>query len=91
MEEVLELGVAEVRVDLSAILDTSSRQLEAVHSPRKVLLTLRASAERETLTESRLVDLDDVDTGLLKVNNLVAESESELLRLDRLVDIVTWE
>lgn len=91
MEEVLELRVAEVGVDLSRVLDTGAGELEGVDGPREVLLTLGTGAEGKTLTESGLVDLDDVDASGLKVNDLVAESESKLLSLDRLVDIVTGE
>ena len=91
VEEVLELGVTEVRVDLSGVLNTSGGQLEAVDGPGKVLLTLRAGTEGKTLTEGRLVNLDDEDASGLKVNNLIAEGESELLSLDGLVDVVTGE
>ncbi|CAI6097068.1 unnamed protein product [Clonostachys chloroleuca] len=91
MEEVLELRVAEVRVDLSVVLDTSSAESESLDGPVEVGSTLLAGAERETLTESRLIDLDDTDTGVLEVNNLVTESKSKLLSLDGLVDIVTRE
>jgi len=91
MEEVLELGVAEVGVDLGGVLNTRDRQAERLDSPVEVSLTLLAGAEWETLTESWLIDLDDEDTGSLEVNNLIAESESKLLSLDGLVNIVTWE
>lgn len=91
VEEILELGVAEVGVDLGRVLDTSGGELERVDSPREVSLTLLARTEGKTLTEGRLVDLDDIDTSSLEVNDLVAESKSELLSLDGLVDIVTGE
>lgn len=91
VEEVLELGVAEVRVDLGGVLDTGNGETEGLDSPIQVSLTLLAGAERETLTESRLVDLDDVDASSLKVNDLVAEGKSKLLSLDGLVDVVTRE
>ena len=91
VEEVLELRVAEVTVDLSGVLDTSGGELEAVDGPVEVVLTLLAGTERETLTKSGLVNLDDVDASSLKVNNLVAQSKSKLLSLDRLVNIVTRE
>lgn len=91
VEEVLELRVAEVRVDLSGILNASGGQLEGVDSPLEVGITLLARAERETLTESRLIDLDDVDAGLLEINDLVTESQSKLLSLDGLVNIITRE
>ena len=91
VEEVLELRVAEVTVDLSGVLDTSGGELEAVDGPVEVVLTLLAGTERETLTKSGLVNLDDVDASSLEVNNLVAQSKSKLLSLDRLVNIVTRE
>lgn len=91
VEEVLELRVAEVGVDLSAIGDTGGGQLEGVNSPLEVGNTGLTSAEGKTLTESRLVDLNHSNASGLKVNNLVAKSESELLSLDGLVDIVTGE
>lgn len=91
VEEVLELGVAEVGVDLGGILNTGGGELESLDSPLEVGVALLASAERETLTESGLIDLDDVDTGLLEVDNLVAESQSKLLSLDGLVNVVTRE
>lgn len=91
VEEVLELRVAEVGVDLSAIGDTGGGQLEGVNSPLEVGNTGLTSAEGKTLTESRLVDLNHSNASGLKVNNLVAESKSELLSLDGLVDIVTGE
>lgn len=49
MEKVLELGVAEVRVDLGGVLNTSSGELEAVDGPLKVGIALSSLAERETL------------------------------------------
>ena len=91
VEEVLEFRVTEVRVDLSAIGNTSGGQAESLNSPGKVLLTLLTGTERETLTKSGLVNLDDLDASSLKVNNFVTESESQLLSLDGLVDIVTRE
>ena len=91
VEEVLELRVAEVGVDLSAIGNTGGGQLEGVNSPLEVGNTGLTSAEGKTLTESRLVDLNHGNASGLKVNNLVAESESELLSLDGLVNIVTGE
>ena len=91
VEEVLELGVTEVGVDLGTVGDTGSGQTEGVDGPLEVLLTLSTGTEGQTLTQSRLVDLDDLDTGSLEVNNLVAQSESELLGLDGLVNVVTGE
>lgn len=91
VEEVLELRVAEVRVDLSGVLDTSGGQAESLDSPLEVGVTLLAGAERETLTESRLIDLDDVNASGLEVNNLITESQSKLLSLDGLVNIITRE
>lgn len=91
VEEVLELGVAEVGVNLGGVLDTSGGELESLDSPVEVGSAFLAGAEGQTLTEGRLIDLDDVDAGLLEVDNLIAESQGELLSLDRLVNVVTGE
>lgn len=91
VEEVLELRVTEVRVDLGRVLDTGGGETESLDGPVEVGLALLAGAERETLTESGLIDLDDIDTGLLEVDDLVTEDKSELLSLDGLVDVVTRE
>jgi len=91
VEEILELGVAEVGVDLGGVLDTRDGEAERLDGPVEVSLTLLSGAERKTLTESRLIDLDDEDTSSLKVNDLVTESKGKLLSLDGLVDIITRE
>lgn len=91
VEEVLELGVAEVGVNLGRVLDTSGRQAESLDGPGEVVSALLSGTKWETLTKSWLVDLDDGNTGGLKVNDLVAEGKSQLLSLDGLVNIVTWE
>lgn len=91
VEEVLELRVAEVGVNLSGVLNTSGGELEGVDSPLEVGVTLLTLAEGKTLTEGRLIDLDDVDAVLLKVDDLVTESQSELLALDGLVNVDTRE
>jgi len=91
VEEVLELGVAEVRVDLSAIRDASGGQLEGLDGPLEVGVTLATRAKRKTLTQSRLIDLDHGDTSRLEIDDLVAQGESQLLSLVALVNIVTGE
>ena len=91
VEEVLELRVAEVRVDLSGVLNAGGGELEAVDSPLEVGITLSSLAERETLTKGRLIDLDDEDAVLLEVDDLVTESKSKLLALHGLVDVITGE
>lgn len=45
VEEVLELGVTEVRVDLSSITDTCGGKAESLDSPCEVVLTGLSSAE----------------------------------------------
>lgn len=91
VEEVLELRVTEVGVDLGVVLDTSGSETESLDSPAYICLTFCAGAERETLAESGLIDLDDVDTSGLEINNLVAEGKSKLFSLNGLVNIVTGE
>jgi len=63
VEEVLELRVTEVRMDLSGILNTGDREAERLDSPVKICLTLLSGSERKSLTKSRLIDLNNEDTG----------------------------
>ena len=44
-----------------------------------------------TLTESRLIDLDGLDTRPLEVNNLITESKRKLLALELTGDVGTRE
>lgn len=91
MEKVLELRVAEVGVDLGVISDTRGCQAEGLDSPGEVVLTLLTGAERQTLTKSRLINLDNLDTSSFKVNDLVTKSKGKLLSLNGLVNIITRE
>ena len=52
---------------------------------------IRAKENTYTLTESRLVNLDSLDATLLEIDDLVTESESELLALNLTRDIGTRE
>jgi hypothetical protein len=70
-----------VRVDLSVVLYSSSGELERVNSPSEVSVPICAS-EWKTFTNSRFIDLNSEDLSLFKVNNLISESESELLGLN---------
>lgn len=89
-EDVVKVGVAEVRVGLESVADTGGRDLEGGEGPRQVLSPV-SLAKRETLTESGLVDLDGADATLLEIDDLVTESKRELLALDLTGDILTRE
>jgi hypothetical protein len=89
-ELTVEVGVAEVRVGLSLVLNTGGSETERVDSPGEVLVPF-GLPQGETFTDRRLVDLDSEDTSLLEVDDLVTESESELLALNLLGNIGTGE
>jgi len=89
-EDVIEVGVAEVRVGLKLVADTSCRELKGVDGPLEVAVPVRA-AKRQAFTNSRLIDLNGADAGLLKINDLVTEGKGELLRLQFTADIGTRE
>lgn len=57
VEEVLEFRIAEVGVDLSRVLNTRGRELEAVDSPLQIGVALLAGAKGQTLTEGGFVNL----------------------------------
>ena len=89
-EDVSEVGVTEVGVDLDVVGDTRGGKSERVDGPLEVRVPIGLS-EGKTLSDSRLIDLDGLDAGLGKVDNLVSESESELLGLNLLGDIGSGE
>lgn len=89
-EDVSKVRVTEVGVDLDVVLNTRGGESERVNGPGEVVVPVGLS-ERKTLSDSRLVDLDGLDTGLGEVNDLVSEGKSELLRLDLLGDIGSGE
>lgn len=91
VEEVLEFGITEVRVHLRSVSNTGGGQLESRNGPLDVSLAGRAGAQRKTLTQSRLIDLNDLHTSGLEVDNLITQSQSKLLSLHALVNIVTGE
>jgi hypothetical protein len=50
VEEVLELGVAEMRIDLRRVFHVGYRKAEGLNGPRKVVLTFITGAEGQALT-----------------------------------------
>jgi hypothetical protein len=89
-EDVSKVRVTEVRVDLGLVSNTRGRQSERVDGPGEVVVPVGLS-EGKTFSDSRLVDLNGLDTGVGKVDDLVSESEGELLGLDLLGDIGSGE
>src|SRR3954464_14197857 len=78
LEDVAEVRVTHVRLNLGFVLDDGGRQTEAVDGPAQVLVPA-VPPQWEALPDRRLVDLDDLDSGLLEVFDLVANRESKLL------------
>src|SRR3989442_228015 len=76
---VVELAVAHVRVNLGRVLHAARRQPERIDGPVQVAAPV-GPAERQTLAQRRLVDLDDADAGALEIQHLVTDRERELLR-----------
>jgi len=89
-EDVVKVRVAEMRVGLGLVAYTGSGELEGASGPFEVGVPV-CTAERETFTKSRLVDLDGSDTGRFEVDDFVPEGKSELLGLECTGDIGTRE
>ncbi|KAI3484742.1 hypothetical protein L1887_52028 [Cichorium endivia] len=85
-----KVRVAEVRGDVHGVAAARGRETERVDGPSEVAGPVLL-AERQTLTDGGLVDLDGADTGLLEVDDLVAEGEGDLLGLNLLADVGTGE
>src|SRR5712692_3415053 len=77
-DHVVELAVAHVRVNLGRVLHAARRQPKRIDGPVQVAAPV-GPAERQTLAQRRLVDLDDADAGALEIQHLVTDRECELL------------
>lgn len=80
-EDVGKVGVAEVRVDLSRVLNTGSSESERVDGPGQVVVPVNLS-QGQTFTDGGFIDLDGVDTGVLQVDDFISEGQGQLLGLD---------
>ena len=87
----VQVRVTEVRVDLSSVLDTGGGDSERLSSPVQVLGSLLASSQRQTLSDGRLIDLDDCNTSSLQVLDLISQSQTQLQGLDLLRNVISWE
>lgn len=88
LEDILEITVAHMSVDDGGVVDAGGREQEGINGPLEVVLKVDG-AERETLTDGRLIDLDVDNASLLQINDLVTDGKGELSADDRARDIVT--
>lgn len=80
-------GPAEVSLSLRSLAERETLLITGQYT----IISRYGEAAGVSYTQGRLVDLDDEDAVLLKVDDLVTEGQSELLALNRLVDVVTRE
>ena len=64
-------------VNLRGIANTGCGQTERLHSPGKIFGASRA-AQRQTLAQSRLVDLNDANPRSFQIDHFVAQRQSDL-------------
>src|SRR5665213_4242149 len=64
-------------MQLSAVHHSVGGQTEAIDRPAQVIVLI-STAQRQPLTQRRLVDLDDPGTGALQLQGLVANRERDL-------------
>mmetsp|Transcript_18854 Transcript_18854/g.34198 ORF Transcript_18854/g.34198 Transcript_18854/m.34198 type:complete len:615 (-) Transcript_18854:549-2393(-) len=78
-EDVVEVRVAHVGVDLGFVLQVGSTNgdLERAGGPLQILLPVRLT-QGQTLTDSGLIHLDDLDAGLFKIQNLLTDGDGQL-------------
>lgn len=89
IEDIVEVRVAHVGVDLGVVTDARGGETEAGDGPLEVSVPVSA-ADGQTLTDGRLINLYAGNTSSLEVDNLVAESKTdlgaEILRRDIVTD-----
>ena len=90
VDDLAELGVAQVGVDLRLWLRLQRDQTEGAHGPIQVGSAV-GFAQWQQLTQGWLVDLDDVDASVFQVSDFVGKRDTDLVGGDGLVDVVTNE
>src|SRR5713226_10773883 len=78
-DDVVELAIAHVGVDLGRIRHPGRREPERVHRPLEVGGPV-GPAERQSLSQRRLVDLDHPDPRDLEISHLIADRQRQLFR-----------
>ena len=78
VDDLAELGVAQVRVDLGVGTHRGGGQAEGSHGPVQVV-GVAVDVQGQQLTQGRLVDLDRGDAGGLEVGHLVAQGQANLV------------
>ena len=87
----IQVRVTEVRVDLSLVLNNGGSDSEGFSGPLVVLGSFFTSSQWQTFSDGWFIDLDDLNTGGFQVSDFVSDSQSQLVGLGLLVDIVSWE
>ncbi|EEQ36271.1 conserved hypothetical protein [Clavispora lusitaniae ATCC 42720] len=87
----VQVGVAEVRVDLGRVCDTRSGHSERLRGPVQVVRSFLASSQWQTFSDGWLVDLNDSDTCSFQVSDFVSQGQTQLQRLHLLRNVVSWE
>ena len=78
VDDLAELGVAQVRVDLSVRAHRGGGQAEGSHGPVQVV-SVAVSIQGQKLAQGGFVDLNGGDTGGLQVGHLVAQGQTDLV------------
>ena len=78
VDDLAELGVAQVRVDLSVRAHRGGGQAEGSHGPVQVV-SVAVGVQGQKLAQGGFVDLDGGDAGSLEVGYLVAQGQTDLV------------
>ena len=78
VDDLAELGVAQVRVDLGVRAHRGGGQAEGSHGPVQVV-GVAVGVQGQELTQGGLVDLDGGDAGGLEIGDLVAQGKADLV------------
>jgi hypothetical protein len=88
-EDVVGRGIALVGVDLRFVRYAGRGEAKALHG--QVIGFPLGFAQRQTVVDSRLVDLNDVDARALEIDHLVAQRERDLVAGLSAGPIVTYK
>ncbi len=78
LNDVVELRIAHVGMDLSAVRHTVGTDAERLHRPVQILGPL-AAAQWQAFTQRSFIDLNDIDTGTLQVLHFLTDRKCQLV------------
>ena len=81
VNNIVEFGIAHVRVNLRGVLHAGCGQFKGVDRPFEIIRP-RCPAQRQAFAQRRFINLNHADAGFFQIMRLVAQRKADLLAGD---------